>query len=114
MSKIRPELITSKGDRPCPSYETGLYMVRDAVRRRDELIAGRLDGMNDTHCAIGSYFADNPKTALPTELIDEVALYNDSVKTSSPRIRRAKVLQWLNWKLAVLAGRGKKGARPYA
>ena len=81
-------------------------MIRDSVRRRDELIKGALHDSDGGVCAVGGFFADNPGLALhAANIIDQVAMYNDSIKTSSPRVRRAKVLQWLNWKLQVLAGR---------
>lgn len=109
MSKYRN---TKPSDNAAPDYPDSIYMIRDAVRRRDELIAGRLSDGHGGACAVGSFWDDNPTIALDEKVIDEVARYNDSVKTSSPRVRRAKVLQWLNWKLQVLAARKPHFARP--
>ena len=106
MSSIRPECHIAKASTPTPSKDAALCMIRDAVREQPGLIKGKLhsEGM---HCAIGSFFAKNPKLALPSELVDEVAMFNDSVQTSSPRVRKNKVLAFLNFKLDVLRGKKK-------
>ncbi len=102
-SKLRNTIACS--NKPAPSYGDALYMIRDSVRRRDRLIHGRLHDGKGAHCAIGSFFTDNPKLALNTDLIDEVAAYNDSIPAhASPKERRRKVLAWLNFKLRALAG----------
>lgn len=101
-SRMRPETVDCSG-KPSPSYETSIYMIRDAVRGHDGLIAGKLHA-NGQSCAVGAFWDDNPGLALSWKVIDEVALYNDSVKTGSPAQRRRKVLAWLNWKLRVLTG----------
>jgi len=102
MSKLRPELTGDGKGCTCPDTADSLYMIRDAVRRRDTLIKGALKRDGNV-CAIGAFFGDNPTLALKASLIDEVAAYNDSIKTASPKVRRNRVLQWLNWKLKVLA-----------
>ena len=87
-----------------PDDADAFYMIRDAVRDSNGLIHGQLhkDGAS---CAIGAFFDRNRDVGLRSDLIDEVAAYNDSIP---PRItmkqRRRKVLAWLNWKLKVLAG----------
>jgi hypothetical protein len=108
MSRLR-STVPSKD--PAPDYPDSMWMIREAVRGHDELIYGKLDDTVGGHCAIGWFFEENPGVALAEGVIDEVARINDSVKTSSPRVRRAKVLQWLNWKLCVLAGRAKPRPR---
>jgi hypothetical protein len=102
MSKLRK---TVPSDDPTPAPADALYMIRDSVRRRDRLVYGTLDDGVGNHCAIGAFFEDNPKLALPCSLIDEVAAYNDSIpKTASEKTRQREVLKWLNFKLRVLAG----------
>lgn len=101
-SKLRN---TTPCNKPAPSYADALYMIRDSVRRRERLIHGRLHDGHGAHCAIGSFFTDNPKLALSTKLIDEVAAYNDSIPPHvSERTRKRKVLAWLNFKLRALVG----------
>lgn len=103
MSKLRPETVTSFG-RALPN-DTALFLIRDAVARRNFLIHGRLDGPNGSHCAIGAFWADNPGMALNSSLIDEVAAVNDSVPpTATTKARWKKVNEWLRWKIKVMAG----------
>jgi hypothetical protein len=73
------------------------------VSHRRALIHGRLDADGE-HCAIGCFWADNPKAVLNARLIDEVAAVNDSVPSSvTPHERWKKVNSWLRWKIKVLA-----------
>jgi len=75
-------------------------MVRDSVRDRDGLIHGRLHGTNGLHCAIGCFFADHPTWGIRSDVIDEVATFNDALPESlTPKQRRAYVLRWLNGRL---------------
>lgn len=102
-SLVRPET-RSAPNTPAPDYADSLWMIRDAVRGREGLIYGKLHD-NGESCAIGAFFDANPKLALQTKIIDEVATYNDSIPdTVSWKTRKRKVLEWLNWKIAVLAG----------
>lgn len=104
--KMRPETRDAPSWKTAPNYTDALYMIRDAVRRRDRLIYGKLNRPDGQHCAIGSFFADNPKLALQTSVIDEVAAYNDSIPpTASEKTRKRKVLEWLNFKLSALGGK---------
>lgn len=104
MSKLRPECVTSR--EPALSNDTALFLIRDAVAKRRSLIYGKLNGPNGSHCAIGSFWADNPETTLSSSLIDEVAAVNDSVPaTATPHERWKKVNSWLRWKIKVLAGK---------
>ena len=83
---------------PAPKDGTAYLMIYSAVRHQDGLIHGMLhDGGRS--CAIGSFFNDNPKLALNTSLIDEVAMVNDSVPHMSAKQRREHVSRWLRWKL---------------
>jgi hypothetical protein len=88
-------------------------MIRDSVRDAQGLAFGKLhDKETGFSCAIGSFFDRNPKLALHSNLIDEVATYNDSIpKNVAPRTRRNRVLAWLNWKLDVLAARVSKAKK---
>jgi hypothetical protein len=101
MSKLRPEVRDNNGEFPVMSNGTAYFMIEQAVRAQQGLIAGRLHE-GRAHCAIGSYWAVNPKTALPSTLIDEVAAVNDSMPFATPRQRKIHVLRWLRWKLSTL------------
>lgn len=109
MSELRPECKDAAKGSALP-YDTALYLIRESVARRRSLAYGKLhkDGLS---CAIGSFWDDNPKVALSSRLIDEVAAVNDSLPpTSTPHERWKKVNSWLRWKVAVLAG--KNAAKP--
>lgn len=102
MSNLRPECHTTTG--PAISNDTALFLIRDSVARRHELIHGRLHDRHGGHCALGAFWADNPKAVLNSSLINEVAAVNDSVPPSAtPQERWKKVNGWLRWKLKVLA-----------
>ncbi len=105
MSKLRPELRTAPNSQAL-SDDTALFLIRDSVARRRSLIFGRLHDGKGHHCAIGSFWTDNPSAVLHSSLIDEVAAVNDSVpETATPHERWKKVNSWLRWKIAVLAGK---------
>lgn len=98
MTKFRPECGTYTGD--SLSDETALYLIRDAVARRRSLIFGRLHDGTGKHCAMGAFWADNPKAIVNSSLVDEVAAVNDSIpKTATPHERWKKVNSWLRWKM---------------
>src|SRR5438270_516913 len=81
---------------PSPPYETALYMIAEAVRRRRALIHGRLYDHHGGCCAVGAFWADNPRMSLSERVIDEVAAYNDSIPpTESAPVRWKKVKCWL-------------------
>lgn len=103
MSKLRPECIDAKpGERAIPN-DTALFMIRDSVARRKALIYGRLDDHAGNHCALGAFWADNPRLILHDSLVDEVAAVNDSVpRTATPQERWKKVNSWLRFKIASL------------
>jgi hypothetical protein len=107
-SKLR-SLDTESSKTPALSDETALFLIRDSVAKRRALIYGRLDGEKDgEHCALGAFWADNPKASLNTALIDEVAAVNDSVpRTATPHQRWKKVNEWLRFKISVMMA-GKK------
>lgn len=103
MSKLRPECKTYIGNDPVLPDDTALFLIRDAVARRGSLIYGRLHDGKGEHCAIGAFWADNPRAVLNSDLIDEVAAVNDSVpKTATPRERWRKVNEWLRFKIKSL------------
>lgn len=95
-SKLRPE--TSPSHKLAPSNGTAYWMIYTAVKHQDGLIHGKLH-KGENHCAIGCFFDDNPEAALPFDLIDEVAMVNDSVPHMTPRQRKLHVSKWLRWKL---------------
>ena len=101
MSKLRPETANSK--EPALPYDTALYLIRDAVDRRNMLGHGALfDRSVGAHCAIGAFWKDNPGCTLSSALIDEVAAVNDSVPNASPKQRWLKTRSWLRWKVRLL------------
>ncbi len=110
MSTLRPETRISHD--PAPTNGTAYLMIYTAVQHQPGLVHGALHA-HGAHCAIGSFFTDNPKTALYDSLIDEVAMVNDSVPTWNERRRKLHVLRWLRWKLQQLhmplPGRSTKG-----
>lgn len=98
MTTLRPELRSGDGV-PCMRDGTACLMIFKAVQQQNGLIHGNLH-VRGQHCAIGSYFSINHQTALPAQLIDEVAAVNDSVPHLTQKRRKGYVLQWLRWKLA--------------
>jgi hypothetical protein len=104
MSNLRPECNPSSKRSTYIPKDTALYLICDSVGRRDKLIHGRLNGPHGLHCAMGAFWADNPKAAVDSSLIDEVATVNDSLgPNATPRERWLKVRQWLRWKLRIMA-----------
>lgn len=102
MSKLRPECRDGTG--PSLPDDTALFLIADSVAKRRSLIYGKLNDGKGHHCALGSFWADNPKAAVSSRLVDEVAAVNDSVPpTASAQERWKKVQGWLRWKLKVLA-----------
>jgi len=111
MSLLRPECGTST--KAAISDDTALFLIRNSVLRRRELIFGRLHDGRGNHCAIGAFWEDNPKVALNATLIDEVAAVNDSVpETCTPKERWKKVNSWLRFKISVLTNRKGRNGRP--
>lgn len=101
-SKLRPEC--KPGDGVALPDDTALYLIRDSVARRRVLIHGRLHDNGGHHCAIGSFWADNPKLTMSWRLLEEVAAVNDSVPpTATPQQRWKKVMGWLRWKIKSIA-----------
>lgn len=100
-SRLRPETTDARPGIYAPSNGTAYLMIYNAVRSQEGLFHGKLDGPRGEHCAIGSYFHVNPRTALAHTLIDEVAAVNDSLPNGTPRQRKLNVLRWLRWKLAM-------------
>jgi hypothetical protein len=105
MSRLRPELgKAGPGEFAIPD-DTALFLIRDSVERRTQLIYGRLHGPAGQHCAIGCFFSDNPRAVINSSLVDEVAAVNDAVPPSAtPQERWKKVRSWLRWKIKVLSG----------
>lgn len=98
-SNLRPETSESKSQTRAPQGGTGYLMIYAAVKQRDGLAHGRLHDGNGAHCAIGSFWETNKKIPLNTEMIDEVAMVNDSVPHLTKRQRKLHVLRWLKWRL---------------
>lgn len=106
MSKLRPECSPNPHSKATfVPDDTALFLIKQSIESRRVLIHGRLhDGLGN-HCAIGCFWADNPKTSLNEALIDEVAAVNDSIPpTASAQERWKKVRSWLRWKIKVLSG----------
>ncbi len=103
MSKLRPETTASR-EKAIP-YDTALYLIKESVERRSDLIYGKLHDKLGGHCAIGCFWTDNPKAVLSTDLIDEVAAVNDSVPFTASSKERWKVVSgWLRWKIRGMSG----------
>lgn len=107
MSKMRPELGTGKWDDPTPTNGTAYLMILNAIEAQKGLIAGHLRIGGD-FCSIGAYFNVNKGTALQANIIDEVAMVNDSFVNVTPRQRKLKMQRWLRWKLTCLGMPGFK------
>lgn len=102
MGRFRPELRDSSN--PAIPNDTALFLIYDSVKQRQYLIFGRLHDGKGGHCALGTFWEDNPKAVLNTSLVDEVAAINDSIpETATPQERWKKVSSWLRWKMRVLA-----------
>ena len=105
MSKLRANEVRDSREAALPD-DTALFLIRESVKCRRELIWGRLHDGYGHHCAIGAFWADNPKATLNASLIDEVAAVNDSVPPAATAQERwKKVNSWLRFKIATLAGR---------
>jgi hypothetical protein len=87
-------------------------MILNAVKTQDGLVHGKLHGVHGDHCAIGSYFEVNKNTALPTDIINEVAMVNDSMPNMTRRQRKLHVMRWLKWRLGQLGMPGYERAKP--
>lgn len=111
MSTLRPELRSCVVETVTPASGTAYFMILEAVRTQPGLVHGTLH-LGAQHCAIGSFFTVNPKLALPTALIDEVAAVNDAMPLATPRQRKTRVMQWLRWKLDALGMPGMRRGRP--
>lgn len=104
MSKLRPTCAGSKN--AAMPDDTALFLIRQSVSKRRELIYGQLHDGFGHYCAIGAFWADNPKVTLHSSLIDEVAAVNDSVPpTATAKERWKKVNSWLRFKIASLTKR---------
>lgn len=58
---------------------------------------------------MGQFWTENPKAAVSSSLVDEVAAVNDSIPpTATPHERWRKVNSWLRFKIASLAGKQSK------
>lgn len=90
---------------------TALLLIYKAVQAAPGLIHGRLHNERGAHCAIGNYFERHSNTALPNDLIDEVAAVNDSVPRATARQRKLHVARWLRWRLAQLGVPGFKAPK---
>jgi hypothetical protein len=101
MSKLRPEC--GVGKNPTLPYDTILFLIRDSVAKRRELIHGCLNDGRGNHCAMGAFWEDNPKISVKSGVVDEVAAINDSLgPNASAKDRWKKVNQWLRFKIASL------------
>lgn len=106
MSKLRPEVNSYPNAKTALPDDTALFLIRDSVARRSGLIYGKLHDGKGEHCAIGAFWTDNPRMALNTALIDEVAAVNDSVpQTATPQERWKKVNEWLRFKISAMIGK---------
>jgi hypothetical protein len=105
MSLLRPTLVKSEGTTPCPHGLVAYIAIYNSVKEQKAgLLHGKLEDGHGRYCAIGSYFRIKNR-ALPTDLLDEVAMVNDSCPLSSAKQRKNIVLKFL---LAKMRGLGWK------
>jgi hypothetical protein len=100
MSALRPTITNNEINDPVMRDGTAYLLIYRAVKDCDGLIHGQLHDGRGHHCAIGNYFRRHNRTALPSDLIDEVAAVNDSTPGATQKQRRLSVLRWLRWRLA--------------
>lgn len=92
---MRPELRTVY----TPSgftYESAFFRVWQAVKNRRALIHGKLHEGTKS-CAIGCTY-DDGVDVLPSEVVDEIATYNDSFPRLTPVKRWKRVKEWLEFR----------------
>ena len=97
MSQLRPECRSTTSPVTVDDG-TAYYCILGAVEEEAGLIHGKLHSRAG-HCAVGSYFARQPRAVLCTRLVDEVAAVNDSVPHATEAQRKRFVTRWLRWKL---------------
>lgn len=105
MSKLRPECATAAPGSIALSNETAFWLIRNSVAKRRSLIHGKLHDGKGGHCAMGSFWTDNPRAIVWETVTDEVAAVNDSMPDATPHERWKKVNSWLRFKIAALAGK---------
>lgn len=105
MSKLRPECGTAEVNNSVP-YDTMMFLLRDSLSKRKQLIHGKLDDGSGNHCAMGAFWEDNPRITVPSEIVDEVAAVNDSLGAGATMQERwKKVNSWLRFKIAALTAK---------
>lgn len=104
MSTLRPECRKARpgdGSVYLPP-QTALFLIEQSIQRRRELIYGALH-LGAFSCAIGAFFEDHPKAAIDQEMLDEVAMVNDSGgPKEDPHLRWKRVRSWLRFRLRAL------------
>ena len=102
MTTLRPEVHTVQpyeGFRSTSRLEL-LVLLRRALRGRRGLIRGMLGGPNRQCCAMGAFWARNPRRSVPNHLIDEVAAVNDALSERAwTKTRLTAVKRWVNKQL---------------
>lgn len=73
-----------------------------AVKGRRGLIHGDLRGKHGTVCALGALVMKYGEVTVPP-LAEDIQKYNDSMPSVSKETRRARVIKWLEKRLASLA-----------
>lgn len=101
MSKLRPECSTTKDASRTIYGHVAYRRIFTALSERRGLIFGKLDGPDGSHCAMGQFWAVNPGTTVPSDIVDEIAAVNDSVKPGDSKFKRwQRVREYLRIKLA--------------
>lgn len=98
----RPTLRDAAPGTPSMRGGTAYLLIYRAVKDAPGLIHGQLRNNRGEYCAIGNYFQRHAGTALPPDLINEVAAVNDSVPGATIRQRKLHMQRWLRWRLAEL------------
>ena len=101
MTMLRPECELNPANKPVLYGQSAYWAIYKAVAKRRSLIRGKLnDDKTGKHCAMGCFWADNPKCGIPGILIDEIAAINDSLSERvMPKTRWRLVMRYLSRKL---------------
>ena len=101
MTTLRPECTLTLNRQFYLDGIAAYLAIYQAVAKRRTLIRGQLVELKTgKHCAMGCFWADNPKSVLPNFIIDEISFVNDSLSARAmPKTRWRLVMRYLSRKL---------------
>jgi len=79
-----------------------LKKTLSAVKSRRGLIHGSMVDHGRV-CALGAFAKKHDNCCVDLRLAEEIQEFNDSMPKASPKTRRAKMIRWLEEKLAALS-----------